>query len=183
MTSGRIPLHVRILAGLGVGAVSGGIANALWRDTPTLTWIVQNVADPVGQVFLRMLFMVVVPLVFTSLVLGVTGLGDLGRVGRIGGRAFGLFLATTLAAGALGLVLVNLVGPGRSIDPDIRAGLMEQFSDQADLRVEAAARSGFGVQTFVNIVPRNPVDSAARGDMLGLPWASHPSASPPSSSS
>ena len=168
MTSAGTPLHARILAGLGVGAVSGGLANIFWRDTPALGWVVVHVADPVGQVFLRMLFMVVVPLVFTSLVLGVTGLGDLGRIGRIGARSFALFLATTLAAGALGLFLVNAVGPGRSLDPEVRAGLMEQFADQADLRVEAAARSGFGIQTFVNIVPRNPVDSAARGDMLGL---------------
>jgi DAACS family dicarboxylate/amino acid:cation (Na+ or H+) symporter len=129
---------------------------------------VDNVARPVGQIFLRMLFMVVVPLVFTSLVQGVTGLGDLARLGRISLRTFAVFLMTTLAAATLGLALVNAVEPGHAIDPTVRAGLMEQFSGQAGERVAMAGESGFGVQTFVNIVPRNPVDSAARGDMLGL---------------
>jgi Na+/H+-dicarboxylate symporter len=115
-----------------------------------------------------MLFMVVVPLVFTSLVLGVTGLGDISRIGRLSARTFALFLATTLAAGGLGLVLVNLVGPGRAIDPEVRAGLMQQFESRAAERFSAAEQTGFGAQTLVNIVPRNPVDSAARGDMLGL---------------
>lgn len=164
----RSPLHVRILAGLLIGATLGGTANLLWREQAGLAWVVANIAQPVGQVFLRMLFMVVVPLVFTSLVQGVAGLGDVSRLGRIGARTFGLFLATTLAAGLLGLTLVTLVGPGRSLDPTVRAGLMEQFAPQAAERVQAAGQTGFGVQTFVNIVPRNPLDSAARGDMLGL---------------
>jgi DAACS family dicarboxylate/amino acid:cation (Na+ or H+) symporter len=162
------PLHYQVLAGLITGAVTGGIANRLWRESPALDWLVDNLAQPVGQVFLRLLFMVVVPLVFTSLVLGVTGLGDLSRLGRISRRTFGLFLLTTTAAGALGLLLVNAVRPGNAIDPAVRAGLMEQFAGQAGERVEAAAASDFGVQTFVNIVPRNPLDAAARGDMLGL---------------
>jgi DAACS family dicarboxylate/amino acid:cation (Na+ or H+) symporter len=154
--------------GLIAGAVTGGIANRLLREGPALDWLVDNLAQPVGQVFLRLLFMVVVPLVFTSLVLGVTGLGDLSRLGRISRRTFGLFLLTTTAAGALGLLLVNAVGPGNAIDPAVRAGLMEQFAGQAGEQVEAAAASDFGVHTFVNIVPRNPLDAAARGDMLGL---------------
>jgi DAACS family dicarboxylate/amino acid:cation (Na+ or H+) symporter len=161
-------LHVRILAGLMVGAVAGIASNMLWREAPALLWIVEHVAQPAGQIFLRMLFMVVVPLVFTSLVLGVAGLGDLTRLGRISARTLGLFLATTLAAGVLGITLVNLVGPGETLDPEIRSGLMEEFSDQAAERVEAAGQTDFGVQTFVNIVPRNPIDAAARGDMLGL---------------
>jgi DAACS family dicarboxylate/amino acid:cation (Na+ or H+) symporter len=164
----HIPLHLKILGGLASGAVAGGAANVLWRDAPWLEWAVENVAQPAGQVFLRMLFMVVVPLVFTSLVLGVTGLGDVSRLGRLSVRTFGLFLATTLAAGTLGLVLVNLVAPGDAIDPAVRAGLMEQFQGQAAERVAAAEQTAFGVQTLVAIVPRNPIDSAARGDMLGL---------------
>lgn len=162
------PLHMKILAGLVAGAVAGGTANVLWRDAPLLARIVDQVAQPIGQVFLRLLFMVVVPLVFTSLVLGVTGLGDLSRLGRISARTFGLFLLTTVAAGMLGLLMVNVFGPGRAIDPVVRAGLMEQFAGAAGQRMEAADASGFGVETFVNIVPRNPIDSAARGDMMGL---------------
>ncbi len=162
------PRHGKIFAGLVVGAAAGGLCNALWRDSGGLALFVANVAQPVGQVFLRLLFMVVVPLVFTSLVLGVNGLGDLSRLGRISARTFGLFVTTTIAAGTLGLVLVNVVGPGRAIDETVRVELMEQFAGQAAERVGAAEQIGFGVQTFVNIVPRNPLDAAARGDMLAL---------------
>lgn len=135
-----VPLHARILTGLVLG----------------------------GQVFLRMLFMVVVPLVFTSLVQGVTELGDVTRLGRMGLRTFSVFLATTLAAAILGLALVNVVEPGLAIDPEVRSSLREQFSGQAAVGIEAAGQTGFGLQTFVGIVPRNPVEAAARGDMLGL---------------
>ena len=108
-----IPLHTKILIGLIVGAVAGVTSNYLWRDAPQLLWIVDNIANPIGQIFLRMLFMVVVPLVFTSLALGVAGLGDLRKLGRIGGKTFGFFLLTTALAVTLGLLLAHVVRPGR----------------------------------------------------------------------
>ncbi|MGE5926817.1 MAG: cation:dicarboxylate symporter family transporter, partial [Gemmatimonadota bacterium] len=90
-----IPLHTKILLGLFLGALAGVTANLMARNHPTLLWIVDNIAYPVGQVFLRLLFMIVVPLIFTSISLGVASLGDLGKVGRIGGKTLGFFLATT----------------------------------------------------------------------------------------
>ena len=164
----RPAVHTQILAGLAIGAVAGVACNALFRDAPWLLWTVDNVAQPVGQVFLRMLFMVVVPLVFTSLALGVAGLGDLRKVGRIGGKTLGFFVVTTGMAVVLGLVLANFVRPGDAIDPVVRAGLLAQYSSQAAEKVVASENTGFGINTFVNIVPRNPLDAAARGDMLGL---------------
>ena len=161
-------LHTRILLGLALGATAGVAANALWKGHETLAWIATNVTDPIGQVFLRLLFMVVVPLVFTSLVLGVAQLGDLSRVGRIGAKTIGFFLVTTALAAVIGLFLVNVVRPGEGLDPTIRTALMQQFSDQAAEKTATAASNGFGVQTFVNIIPRNPVDAAANGDMLAL---------------
>jgi DAACS family dicarboxylate/amino acid:cation (Na+ or H+) symporter len=161
-------LHTRILLGLALGATAGIMANALWRESETLAWIVTNVADPVGQVFLRMLFMVVVPLVFTSLVLGVAQLGDLSRVGRIGAKTIAFFLVTTAFAAVIGLVMVNTVRPGEGLDPAIRDSLMQQFGGQAAEKAATAQTNGFGIQTFVNIIPRNPVDAAAKGEMLSL---------------
>ncbi|HEX5520931.1 MAG TPA: dicarboxylate/amino acid:cation symporter [Longimicrobiaceae bacterium] len=163
-----VPLHTKILTGLAIGAVAGVASNLLWQDAPALLWIVDNVAQPLGQIFLRMLFMVVVPLVFTSLTLGVATLGDLSRVGRIGGKSIGFFLLTTAMAATLGLLLVNVVQPGAALDPGIRNALLEQYSSQAAEKAELAISGGFGVNTFVNIVPRNPIDAMARGDMLGL---------------
>jgi DAACS family dicarboxylate/amino acid:cation (Na+ or H+) symporter len=163
-----IPLHTKILLGLAVGAVAGVAANALWRDDARLLWAVDNVAQPIGQVFLRMLFMVVVPLVFTSLALGVAALGDLSRVGRVGGKTLAFFLATTALAACLGLTLVNTIRPGEALDPGVRAALLAEYSTEAGEKVTAAGQTGFGIGTFVNIVPRNPVDAAAKGEMLSL---------------
>ncbi len=163
-----IPLHTKILIGLVVGAVAGVTANALWAGSPRLLWIVDNVANPVGQIFLRMLFMVVVPLVFTSLALGVAGLGDLRRLGRIGGKTFGFFVLTTALAVTLGLVLANVIRPGAGLDPTVREGLLQAYAGDAASRIETAETNEFGINTFVNIVPRNPLGAAAAGDMLGL---------------
>ena len=163
-----IPLHTKILLGLVLGAAAGVIANIAWGSHPRLIWVVENIANPVGQVFLRMLFMVVVPLVFTTLALGVASLGDLRRLGRIGGKTIGFFVLTTGLAVVLGLILANTVRPGLGLDPAVRAGLMEQYASDAASRVETAQTNQFGIGTFINIVPRNPVDAAANGDMLGV---------------
>jgi dicarboxylate/amino acid:cation (Na+ or H+) symporter, DAACS family len=163
-----VPLHTKILLGLGLGAAAGVVSNRLWADTPQLTWVVNNVANPVGQIFLRMLFMVVVPLVFTTLALGVANLGDLRKLGRVGGKTIGFFVLTTALAVTLGLILVNLVHPGTGLDPAIREGLLQRYSAQAADRVTASQNTGFGIDTFVGIVPRNFIGAAANGDMLGI---------------
>jgi DAACS family dicarboxylate/amino acid:cation (Na+ or H+) symporter len=161
-----VKLHNKILLGLALGAGAGIASKLVFGETPQLMWIVENVATPVGQVFLRMLFMIVVPLIFGSVTLGVASLGDLSRIGRIGGKAMGFFFLTTAAAATIGLTLVNVIGPGRSLAPEVRTQLLAEYAGEATARVGGGAV--FGVETFVNIVPRNPVDSAARGDMLGL---------------
>jgi DAACS family dicarboxylate/amino acid:cation (Na+ or H+) symporter len=163
-----MPLHTKILLGLLLGAAAGVTANALWGEAAGLLWTVDNVAQPIGQVFLRLLFMIVVPLVFASLALGVAALGDLSRVGRIGAKTIGFFLLTTAFAATLGLALVNTVRPGEALDPGVRTALLAEYAPQASEKVDAAAESGFGVNTFVNIIPKNPVDAAAKGEMLPL---------------
>jgi DAACS family dicarboxylate/amino acid:cation (Na+ or H+) symporter len=161
-------LHTKILFGLLIGATAGVTANLYARDSRPLAWVVENVAQPVGQIFLRLLFMVVVPLVFASVTMGVASLGDLRRIGRVGTKTLLLFLVTTALAVCLGLTLVNLLRPGDSLDPAIRTSLMAEYSTQAGEKVTASQENRFGINTFVNVVPRNPVAAAANGDMLGL---------------
>jgi len=161
-------LHTKILLGLLLGATAGVTANIYAHDSPRLLWVVDNVAQPIGQIFLRLLFMVVVPLVFASVTTGVASLGDISRIGRIGGKTLLIFLGTTAIAVVVGLTLVNLIRPGESLDPSIQAQLLAEYGSQADETVAASKGGLFGVHTFVNIVPRNPIAAAANGDMLGL---------------
>ncbi len=160
-------LHTRILLGLLLGAAAGVAVNRAAGDAAWVAWVADNVAGPVGQIFLRMLLMTVVPLVFASVALGVASLGNLKTASRIGARTLGWFLASTALSAALGLVLVNIFRPGAGLDPKTTRQLMETYqTDVAGLR--ARNEVGFGVSTFVNIVPRNPLDAAVRMDMLGV---------------
>ena len=162
-------LRTKILLGLLSGAALGILANTLLGGKhPLVEWGNHFVAGPLGQIFLRLLFMIVMPLVFASIALGVAGLGDLRRVGRVGTRAIGYFLVTTLLAASTGLLFVNIVRPGTGLDPAVKTELLAAYAQEASVKVAASQAGGFGVETFVGIVTRNPVKSAADGDMLGV---------------
>jgi dicarboxylate/amino acid:cation (Na+ or H+) symporter, DAACS family len=168
-----LALHTKILIGLAAGAILGIGSNFLSASNPgassMVQWIASYITDPVGQVFLRMLFMVVVPLVFASLSLGVSQLGDLRKLGRIGAKVLTYFLLVTVLATTIGLGLVNTVRPGVGFSPEIQAQLMQTFGSEAEQRgAQARSGQGFGINTFVNIIPRNPIDAAARTDMLAV---------------
>ena len=162
-------LHTKILLGLAIGALLGIAANLmLGADHSAVEWINKYVAGPVGQIFLRMLFMIVMPLVFASIALGVAGLGDIRHVGRVGAKTMGYFLVTTVLSATLGLVLVNIVRPGSRVDPAVRAELLATYAGDAATKVEASQAGNFGIETLVNIVTRNPIKSAVDMDMLGV---------------
>src|SRR5687768_18397771 len=162
-------LHTKIGIGLIAGAVAGVAANSiLGAASPTVTWLNQYVAGPVGQIFLRLLFMIVIPLVFASISLGVASLGDLRRVGRIGAKTLIFFVVTMLISATIGLTLVQLFKPGSRITTETRTELMATYAGDASSKVEAAESSTFGIETLVNIVTRNPVKSAVDLDLLGI---------------
>ena len=162
-------LHTKILVGLAIGAVLGITANVmLGADNPTVEWINKYLAGPIGQIFLRMLFMIVMPLVFASIALGVAGLGDIRHVGRVGAKTMAYFLITTILSATLGLVLVNIVRPGSRLDATVRAELLATYAGDAASKVEAAQTGSFGIETLVNFVTRNPIKSAVDMDMMGV---------------
>lgn len=160
-------LHTKIVLGLVSGAVAGAGANALAPDASWVAWTGEYVAGPVGQIFLRLLLMTVIPLVFASITLGVAGIGDIGKLGRIGGKTMGYFLLSTALATVLGLALVTAFDPGGGVDSATRQQLFDTYRTQAE-GMQAGGPGGFGIHTFVAIVPRNPVQAAASMDMLGV---------------
>jgi DAACS family dicarboxylate/amino acid:cation (Na+ or H+) symporter len=161
-------LHTKILLGLALGATSGVAVNILAADAPWVAAVNHYVTGPAGQIFLRLLFMVVVPLVFSTLSLGVAGLGDLRSLGRVGAKTLGYFLVTTACAAALGLFLVNTLKPGVGLPPDTVSRLQQLYGGQAHERFASSGAGAFGVDTIVQIVPRNPVAAAADMQMLSL---------------
>lgn len=168
-TGKGMKLHTKILLGLLIGAVLGIAANQTLGGThPAVAWVNTYLAGPIGQIFLRMLFMIVIPLVFASIALGVAGLGDLRRVGRVGTKAITYFLLSTALAATLGLIAVSIVRPGEGLDPATRENLMQTYATDASGRIQVAEQQDFGINTLVNIVTRNPVKSAVDLDLLGI---------------
>ncbi|HET9439601.1 MAG TPA: dicarboxylate/amino acid:cation symporter [Longimicrobiales bacterium] len=164
-----MPLHTKIFIGLMVGAIIGLSANLLLGpEHAAVTAVNKYLAGPIGQIFLRLLFMIVMPLVFASISLGVAGLGDLRKVGRVGGKALGFFLLSTALSATLGILLVLAVRPGSRIPADVQTDLLQTYAADASAKVQASEQSTFGIETLVNIVTRNPLKSAVDMDMLGV---------------
>jgi DAACS family dicarboxylate/amino acid:cation (Na+ or H+) symporter len=153
-----LPLHTKILIGLVVGAVIGIAVNLIFGRHPNVEWTVRNITYPAGQVFLRMIFMVVIPLIFSALTLGVAQLGDVRRLGRVGLKTFGYTLIVTSVSVIIGLTLVNTIQPGRGLPEESRSILLETFAVEAADKVERAAEAKSAVQTLVDIIPRNPFE-------------------------
>jgi DAACS family dicarboxylate/amino acid:cation (Na+ or H+) symporter len=160
-------LHNRILLGLVAGAVLGVTVNLLTGGGAAVDGFVRNVTEPVGKMWLAGLIMVVIPLILSTLSMGVAGLGSLRRLGRIGLVTLLSFLSLTVLSTALGLVVMNTVRPGVGLDPAVRERLLETYRGQAE---GAMGLSGgtFGIDLLVKVVPRNPVKAAAEGDMLAV---------------
>lgn len=156
-----MPLHTRILLGLGVGAVAGITANALLGpDHAGLVWVTHNIADPVGHLFLRLLLMVVIPLVFSSLVVGVAGIGNIRTLGRVGLKSFGYTLVVSAISVVIGITLANTMRPGERINPATAAGLEQRYGSEAAERVVAVGADGGSVPVLTKVVdtliPANP---------------------------
>jgi DAACS family dicarboxylate/amino acid:cation (Na+ or H+) symporter len=158
-----LSLHWQILIGLAVGACAGLAANRLWppgadgAPNPYLEWVARNLAEPLGQIFLRLIFMVVVPLVFSALSLGVAGIGDLRRLGRLGLRTLGLTVILSSLSVVIGLGLANTLRPGERLPEAKREELKQRFAKEKPKAVEQAKQAKSVRDTLLDIIPRNPL--------------------------
>jgi len=154
-----------MLAGLLVGTVLGVLAHVVAGQSDGLATFVHYVTEPVGTLFLRSLFMLVIPLIISALALGVAGLGDIRLLGRIGLKTLIYTVLVSGIAVLLGVALVNLVRPGDGLPPELKARLLEHKASIP----EAATRAGdTGIDFLVKLIPANPVRAMADGDMLGV---------------
>jgi DAACS family dicarboxylate/amino acid:cation (Na+ or H+) symporter len=157
----------RILLGLLAGAAAGvGVNLLIGAGSGTLRFV-GLVTEPIGKMWLSALIMVVIPLILSTLSLGVAGLGSLRRLGRIGLVTLISFLVLTALSTALGLLVMNTVRPGYGLEPEVTAELMSTYKGQTEGAMGLSEKS-FGIELLVKIVPRNPVQAAASGDMLAV---------------
>lgn len=126
------------------------------------------VMKPLGELFLRLIRMVVVPLVFSSLLVGTATLGDPKKLGRIGGKTIGYYMVTTAIAITIGLLIGNIVQPGAVLDEASQQRLLADFGSQADASAERLRERPSVTDTLLNIVPTNPFSALANGSMLQI---------------
>lgn len=163
-----IALHTRILIGLAVGVVAGVAVNYFFGgDNPRVVWIVYHITEPIGQLFLRLLLMIVVPLVFASLVVGVSGIGDIRKLGRVGLKSFAYCLVISAISVVIGLTLANTIKPGKRMDKVTSDALQQRYATDATKRVEDQKKlnetnkdSPF-MQAIKTLVPSNPITAVA----------------------
>ncbi|WP_425983830.1 dicarboxylate/amino acid:cation symporter [Brevundimonas sp. TWP1-2-1b1] len=164
---GGLALHWLMLIGFAVGLGGGLIVNlTLGADTGWVVWLTDNVTGPLGQIFLRLLFMMVIPLLFSALVVGVAEMGDLSSLGRAGIKTLVLTILVSSIAVVIGLVMVNLFQPGRGVDPVLAQQLLNQGRDGAASIVSGAPETIQLGDFFLELIPSNVFTAAAENQIL-----------------
>jgi DAACS family dicarboxylate/amino acid:cation (Na+ or H+) symporter len=151
-------LHNKILLGLLVGLILGLLSNLLIEDKAQILWLVNYISYPLGQVFLRMIFMIVIPLIFVAIVLGVSDFRDIHKIGRIGVKALAFTFVITSISVLIGIVAVNTFEPGRQISEIDRNALIQTINESESVtQIVGKAKESKGIlQIIIDIVPRNP---------------------------
>ncbi|MGH1420061.1 MAG: dicarboxylate/amino acid:cation symporter [Hyphomicrobiaceae bacterium] len=152
----KMSLTAKVLIGMVLGVVVGVIFNKLGNPFINEN-IVGGLFAMIGKMFVNALKMLVVPLVTFSLICGVTGIGDIRMLGRVGGKAFGLYLFTTAIAIAMAIFLATIIGPGAGFD-----------ISGVDTSKVSAKQAPSVWDVFANIVPSNPINAFANGEMLQI---------------
>lgn len=170
---GGIDLQWQILIGITLGVAVGLVFNRMHAAEmyPAALDSIKKILTYGGDIFLRLLLMVIVPLVFSSIFMAVIGLGNIRELGKIGVFTIGYYLTTTAIAVLVGLLLVNLIHPGQGIDPallenlDIRKGIPDAV---ASVNLEQASVFMIILDTLVNIIPQNAMAAFAEGNVLQI---------------
>lgn len=164
----RFPLHLQMLAGFGLGLGLGLLANLTAGDAAWVEWLTTYVTGPIGQIFLRLLFMLVLPLLFAALVTGVAEMGDIAALRRVGVRTLVLTIILSAMSVAIALLLVNTVRPGAGVDPALACEMLEQARQGAAAIVGGSREAPAGLQSFLEMIPANVIRAAADDNILAV---------------
>ena len=164
---GKLPLHWLMLIGFVVGLGGGLFVNlTIGADTGWVQWLTSNITGPAGQIFLRLLFMLVIPLLFSALVVGVAEMGDLKALGRAGIKTLLLTIVVSSIAVFIGIGMVNLFRPGDGVNPALAQQLLEQGAAGAANIVGNAPKSVELGQFFLDLIPSNVFTAASQNQIL-----------------
>jgi DAACS family dicarboxylate/amino acid:cation (Na+ or H+) symporter len=166
---GGVPLHWLMLIGFVIGLGGGLYVNqVVGPEVYWVQWVTANLTGPAGQIFLRLLFMLVIPLLFSALVIGVAEMGDLKSLGRAGIKTLLLTIVVSGIAVLIGLGMVNYFRPGDGVDPALAQLLLAQGADGAAAIVSNAPESVQFGQFFLDLIPSNVFTAAAENQILPI---------------
>ncbi|MCB0553953.1 MAG: dicarboxylate/amino acid:cation symporter [Phaeodactylibacter sp.] len=160
----KLALHWQILIGMAAGVLFGLLAAHFQWKSFVVDWI-----KPFGAIFINLLKVIAIPLIIASLIKGVSDLKDISKLSTIGFRTLAMFIGTTMFSISVGLVVVNLIQPGKLIDAEVRNELLENYAGDASKRIQAAAeqQAKGPLQPLIDLVPDNIVGAAgSNGNML-----------------
>ncbi len=148
----KLPLWVKIFIGMGIGILWGLVSVWLGWEKFTINWV-----EPWGTIFLKLLKLIAVPLIFVSLVKGISSLTDITKLSRIGYKTVAIYLLTTIFATTVGLVMVNIIKPGDVFPEEKQEQYRQKFGGQIEMRQESAAelKDESPLRFFVDMVPDN----------------------------
>jgi DAACS family dicarboxylate/amino acid:cation (Na+ or H+) symporter len=154
-----VALHWQIILGLAVGAACGLVVNGFSLADSRPVILLRNIAEPIGQVFLRLIFMVVIPLVFSALTLAVAGIGDLRRLGRMGLRTLVMAVILSGISVAIGITIANVARPGAHLPEEKRLELFEKYAtpDASAMAVAESKKAKPLRVALLDIIPKNPL--------------------------
>ena len=153
-----LELQWQMLLGFVVGLTLGLVVYSTQRDAAWVETFTTYVTQPIGQVFLRLLFMLVIPLLFSALIVGISEMGEIRSLKRVGLRTLGYTVIVSAIAVAVSLAVVNLLQPGAGVDRAAAAQMLQDSSGRAGEIVKAGTEQPSGVDAFVNIIPNNLVE-------------------------
>jgi DAACS family dicarboxylate/amino acid:cation (Na+ or H+) symporter len=165
----RMPLHAKMAIGFVAGLALGLVAHyASGADAGWVEWLTTWITQPVGTIFLRLIFMLVIPLLFSALVIGVAEMGDVRSLGRVGWKTLAYTVVASGIAVVLGLVLVNWLRPGGGVDPVTAQSMLAQGAERAKEIVGSTSAQPRGLDMLLAIVPDNVVKAAAENTILAV---------------
>ncbi len=153
-----LELQWQMLIGFVVGLVAGLIVYTTQRDAAWVDIVTTYVTQPIGQIFLRLLFMLVIPLLFSALVVGISEMGEIRSLKRVGIRTLVYTVVVSSIAVIVSLAVVNLLQPGAGVDRAAASELLAAQADRAGAIIRTGAEQPAGIDAFVNIIPNNLVE-------------------------
>ena len=165
---GGVSLQMQMLIGFVVGLALGLFVHLTQQGAPWVDVVTTYVTGPIGQIFLRLIFMLVIPLLFSALVVGIAEMGDVRSLKRVGFKTLFFTIGISAIAVVLALAVVNIFQPGAGVDPVLAQTLLADAREGAGSILSRTAETPTGITAFLNIIPSNVVAAASANDILAV---------------